>query len=258
MGQVGADRPDPLLRLEATTDAIAGLRDVLDAEEPLSEALDRVAVTAKAAIPDVDAVTITVLSPEGPHTIAYTDQQVAQVDERQYRAGRGPYLAAASARRHVRAVVGEHRDDWPEFNEAAQEAGIRTYLSLPLLLDDQDGEGEHVGSLNVYSLSAAAFDPFDEGLMRVVTVSAERAVANARRWQRARETVAQLETALTSRAEIDQAKGILMAVHGCTADEAFAKLAEESQRRNVKLNKVAGDFLEAARRKAGRQGSPGG
>jgi hypothetical protein len=35
--------------------------------------------------------------------------------------------------------------------------------------------------------------------------------------------VGQLEAALMSRAEIDQAKGMLMAMHNITADEAFSR-----------------------------------
>jgi AmiR/NasT family two-component response regulator len=51
--------------------------------------------------------------------------------------------------------------------------------------------------------------------------------------------VANLETALTSRAVIDQAKGILMARLDIDADEAFARLAKLSSRLNVKLRDLA-------------------
>jgi AmiR/NasT family two-component response regulator len=47
--------------------------------------------------------------------------------------------------------------------------------------------------------------------------------------------VIQLETALVSRSEIDQAKGALRARTGCTADQAFATLVDQSERRNIKL-----------------------
>ena len=51
--------------------------------------------------------------------------------------------------------------------------------------------------------------------------------------------VANLRRALTSRATIDQAKGIIMAERGCTADEAFDLLAALSQNTNVRLAEVA-------------------
>jgi AmiR/NasT family two-component response regulator len=75
------------------------------------------------------------------------------------------------------------------------------------------------------------FAAYDEGLVKAFTTAAEQAILNARRWQ-PRDRVSNLEAALTSRAEIDQANGVLMAIHGCTAEEAFARLAEQSQHRN--------------------------
>jgi AmiR/NasT family two-component response regulator len=132
-------------------------------------------------------------------------------------------------------------DRWPEFAEKAKKLGVRACLSAPLLVDD--GEPEFVGSLNVYSYTASAFDPFDEGLIRLYTVTAGQAITNARRWQKTRDTVGSLERALNSRAEIDQAKGALMAIHGCTADEAFERLVSGSQDQSVKLYEVARQLL---------------
>lgn len=54
----------------------------------------------------------------------------------------------------------------------------------------------------------------------------------------------QLREALTSRPEIEQAKGILMAVHGCDATAAFGMLVHESQIKNVKLHEVALRLLD--------------
>jgi AmiR/NasT family two-component response regulator len=48
-----------------------------------------------------------------------------------------------------------------------------------------------------------------------------------------------LQKAMESRATIEQAKGILMAMHGCTADEAFHRLADLSSRTNVKVRVLA-------------------
>jgi AmiR/NasT family two-component response regulator len=40
------------------------------------------------------------------------------------------------------------------------------------------------------------------------------------------------------------AKGALMALHGCNPTEAFARLKDDSQRRNTKLRDVAREILE--------------
>lgn len=244
------ERPDPLSRLDDTATAVAGLRDLATTEEPLDRVLARLAATAAYAIPDADAVTITLLAGGRPHTVASTDDQARTIDDCQYLADRGPSLHAAHSRQPVRAVVAQDWARWPEFTAAAEEAGVRTYLALPLLLDG-DGEDmtELVGSLNVYSRTASAFDPFDEKLMALFTTAAAQAVANARRWHQSRDTITNLEKALTSRAEIDQAKGALMAIHGVGADTAFGELVRHSQHQNVKLQDIARRFLASLRQR---------
>jgi AmiR/NasT family two-component response regulator len=76
------------------------------------------------------------------------------------------------------------------------------------------------------------------------SVAAGQAISNSSRWQKARETVTQLETALVSRSDIDMAKGALIALHGCDPREAFDRLVGESQRRNIKLRDVVREMLD--------------
>ncbi len=241
--ELNIDLVEPLARLVTTADAIEGLRDLFAAEEPLDDIAARVAETTVAAIPYADAVSITVLSWPDARSAACTDDRALELDLQQYASGRGPSLEAAWQRAPVRAVIGENRQRWPEFVEAAQKVGIRASLSVPLLIGGINEAQELVGSLNIYSQTAAAFDPFDAQLMRLYTVAAGQAITNAGRWQHSRETVTQLETALTSRSDIDMAKGALMALHGCDPGEAFARLVDESQRRNIKVRDVAVELL---------------
>jgi hypothetical protein len=67
-----------------------------------------------------------------------------------------------------------------------------------------------------------------------------------------------LRAAMTTRPVIDQAKGILMARHGCTADEAFAMLSQASQRENRKVRDIALAIVQAVQECPGDLGpSPG-
>lgn len=175
--------------------------------------MQRVAHTAVTALPEADAASVTRLVDGVPDTVATTDAAVAAIDERQYAAGRGPCLQAAHTREPVRAV------------------------------DDRAHHSELIGSLNVYSYHTEAFDPFDEQLVRLLTTAASAAIANALRWQRAHDQVLQLQNALRSRADIDQAKGVLMAIHGISSDQAFERLAKISQRTNTKVHEVARNFM---------------
>lgn len=238
------DLLEPLARLVTTAEAIEGLRDLFAAEEPLDDIAARVAATAVAAIPNADAVSITVVSGSGARTAASTHARAAELDNQQYGSGRGPCLKAASERTPVRAVISAEHHRWPEFVEAAQRLGIHASLSVPLLMVGLNENKDLVGSLNIYSQTASAFDPFDAELMRLYTVAAGQAISNAGRWQHSRETVTQLEQALSSRSDIDMAKGALIAVHGCQPDEAFARLVGESQKRNIKVRDVALELLD--------------
>ena len=107
-----------------------------------------------------------------------------------------------------------------------------------------DKEQELVGSLNIYSSTASAFNPFERG-----TDAAVQRCGRPGDHQRgafggaSRATVTQLEQALVSRSDIDMAKGALIALHSCDPREAFAKLTVESQRRNIKLRDVALEVL---------------
>lgn len=245
------ERPDELDRLIPVAEAIDALNALIAAEESLDEVLGRVAQLACDAVPDAYAVSITVLGDPQPRTAAYTDERVLRLDREQYASGRGPCLEAAQSRRSVRVAIDASPQRWPEFVTAARDEGVSATLSVPLILDpvdpvdpaDPPEHGELVGSVNVYSRSATAFDPFDEHLMRLYTTTASHAITNARRWHHLRETVGQLERALTSRSEIDQAKGALRVMTGATADEAFGTLVELSQRYNTKLRDVARQLL---------------
>lgn len=241
---------DPLAKLDAAAEAVGGLRDIAAAEEPLDQVMARLAHTATGAIPDADVVTITMLTGDRPHTVAYTDQQIALLDHCQYGADAGPCLQAAQQQQPVRVQIEDHPQQWVTFHDAARLAGVCACLSVPLLIGEIDTQ-ELVGSLNIYSYAPTAFDPFDEKLVALFTEAAGAAITNSRCWEQCRRTVIHLEQALTSRAEIDQAKGVLMALHACTADEAFARLVEQSQHHNLKLREVARQLLGSIQGRAG-------
>jgi AmiR/NasT family two-component response regulator len=65
--------------------------------------------------------------------------------------------------------------------------------------------------------------------------------------------VRQLHRALVSRAAIDQAKGILMAVYGLDAEAAFAMLAWHSRNNRIPLRELAARFVAEVRRRPGNE-----
>jgi hypothetical protein len=68
---------------------------------------------------------------------------------------------------------------------------------------------------------------------------------------------ARLEARLASLPVIEQAKGIIMARHGCSEDQAFDALRRASQRENIKLRDLAASIVARTARsaRAQRQGA---
>ena len=56
----------------------------------------------------------------------------------------------------------------------------------------------------------------------------------------------QLEAAMVTRPQIEQAKGVLIATRCETPDQAFAELQHVSQNHNVKLNLLAAALVDLA------------
>ena len=73
--------------------------------------------------------------------------------------------------------------------------------------------------------------------------------ANAKAYWDARMLGEGLALALTSRAVIEQAKGIIIATTGASADEAFEQLRQQSQHENVKLRELAESIVRQAQRR---------
>jgi GAF domain-containing protein len=239
-------KPEVSARLLDAAATLEALGDVLDEEEQLDLVLARLTETAVRTVPHASAVSVTVLANEPGQTAwtaAATHDIATKIDTEQYNSGKGPCLEAARQRHLVRVDVTEARDRWPTFADSAAQAGMLSYLSAPLVLD---GENSVLGALNVYGRTPNAFDSLDEALVTLFTTATSAAIVNARRYMRARELASRMRAALTSRAEIDQAKGMIMAQRGVSAQEAFQLMVEHSQQTNTKLRDVAHELLKSA------------
>lgn len=225
--------------------ALAELTNALAAEEPISQALQRLVDVVLKVVVDADAVSVTVHSGLHPETAAASHEWAITVDKNQYAAGDGPCLEAARTREPVLAAGTEAFERWPQFASDAAKFGVQAYLCTPLRVTEPGDE--LVGALNVYGYRLDSFDRLDEALLRLVTNTAAATISNSRRLLRMRDVAENLRVAMASRSEIEQAKGVLMAVHGVTADEAFERLVTQSQHTNTKLVTVARELLGSLR-----------
>jgi GAF domain-containing protein len=234
---------DVLVRLDEVTDALSGLRGMLEREEALGRVMQRAVDLITSAVPTAAMASVTVLRNEEPETVACSSERVWALDSDQYAAGEGPCLEAARIGQVVRATLEQARERWPGFAGSAQKTGVASYMSAPLVLDD-----EFAGSLNLYSEKPEGFGDLDEALLRLYVTAVTAAVANARRYVEVCSLADQLGQALESREMIGQAIGVLMATRGFSAEEAFQELSRQSQNTNTKLREIAGWVVAGARR----------
>jgi GAF domain-containing protein len=232
-----ADYPDHLAA------GIAELSRLLVNEESLDDTLQRVADLACRNIAGADVAGVTMLRDGKPTTTVYTDPTSPEVDAAQYRTGIGPCLDSLRHQRVFQIESTAEDEQWRSFSEACVEHGIMSTMSLPLGV-----RGNGIGVLNLYSKQPAAFSEDAEAHGMMFAAQASVALANAQLYDSAYRLTQQLQEALTSRAVIDQAKGILMKEHRVGGDEAFDILRQQSQRENRKLRELAQEIVDRARR----------
>ena len=214
----------------------------------LEEVLTRVAEFAVSAIPHAEGAGVTMIEQGRLDTIVASATFVRAVDAVQYGLGEGPCISAARERRTMRSgsLGGEQR--WPRFGPRVGRLGVHSVLSLPLVLPGNSEPA--VGAINVYAHPKDAFDDRAQQLGELFAVPAAVAVHNAQVLAQTQRMTEQLQAALTNRAVIDQAIGILISRSGDTADEAFAVLRTISQRDSTKLATVAKKIVDEAARRA--------
>ena len=173
-------------------------------------------------------------------TVASTGPLAQQADERQYAADTGPCLESMRTGTVVRVDDMATEDRWTPFPARAAELGVRSSLSLPLVV-----EGRNSGALNLYATEPRVFSADDEATAADWAQQATGALTVALRIADSDERTESLLGGLDTRATIGQAVGLLMAQERCTADRAFDLLRIASQRRNVKLRDVAAGVVTA-------------
>jgi putative methionine-R-sulfoxide reductase with GAF domain len=208
-------------------------------EESLDANLHQVAELAVRNVQGADFAGITLIRAGRPTTAVFTDPASPEIDAAQYETGEGPCLDAF--RQNMIFKVDDTRTEtrWPTFARTAADHGVLSTLSLPLTA----GAGA-IGALNMYSQTVNGFVDDDEAA--VFGVQAAIVLSNAQAFWAAQQLASDLETALESRAVIEQAKGIVIGARRCSPDTAFDVLVQQSQHENRKLRDVAAEIVRNA------------
>ncbi|MDQ1398583.1 MAG: hypothetical protein QOE07_50 [Acidimicrobiaceae bacterium] len=135
--------------------------------ETLDGTLRMVVALVSAAVGSADGVSASLRRDGRLTTVAATNQVISDMDADQYATGEGPCIDAAVEGRwfHTASLAAESR--WPAFTPMAVALGINAILSSPLL-----SRGRPVGSLNIYSRAADAFEHQDQEMASLFAAEA--------------------------------------------------------------------------------------
>ena len=188
-----------------------------------------------------------------PFTAAHTDMRVLIVDEGQYGQGDGPCLTAMRTDSPVAMTSDDVRDRWPELALIADGVGVRAYRAEPLHARDRS-----VGSLNLYSARAEGLRDADPDVLTVLTEYLDRGLTDFSAAQPGEADAAGIQHRLRVRRIINQAIGILMALHHLSADDAAARLDRQAGDLDRSVQNVAADLILQHTTNQLPPGTPGG
>jgi GAF domain-containing protein len=246
----GAQTAADAAELRASLTDLAGL---VCQSSGLQSVLGQVAAFAVRAVPGAEGAGVTLLQLDGAEDSEITIEAlsashpfVCEIDLIQHdTAKEGPCITAALRRRTVSSGSLGEEQMWPRFGPRASRLGVHSALSLPLLLPRRV-----VGALNVYAHAKDVFDDHAAHLGELFAAPAAVALHNAQLLAHAEALSARLQSAISSRAIIDQAIGLLRGRTGATAQEALTSLRGISHRDHVTLSVVAQHVVDDAIRRA--------
>ena len=178
---------------------------------------------------------------------AVSDERMRHLEELQIRHQEGPCIAAFEDKELIRAEDLTEEMRWPSFSKHAVTRGIRAVLASPIPYN-QDA----VGVVAVTSEERHPWSAEAELALLAFTDLAALLIASMLLGEQQTELAAQLQSALNSRAIIEQAKGVLIGQQGLTAHNAYAQLRSRARAERRKLAIVSAEVVRGAIRADGR------
>ena len=203
------------------------------APRSVDEVLSEVTNAAVELIPGVDTAGILLVGRGGRYeSLAVTTELPHRLDAMQVEFDEGPCLQAATTDLIVRTDDFRTETRWPKYTRAVLELGVRSGLSLKLYANDRSA-----GALNLFGFQPAGWDDECQTIASVLAAHAAAALMASRHSE-------QLTSALASRDQIGQAKGIIMERFGVDETRAFDLLRKLSQESQIKLVDIAARVVE--------------
>ena len=170
------------------------------------------------------------------HVVAASSEATRSLELFQLQREEGPCLDCFHSGAPVSVPdLSKEAERWPAFVGAAQEAGFASLHALPMRLKDNV-----LGALGLFGTTAGALDDEDLHLGQALAHVASVALVVDRATIDRSVVAEQLQSALSSRVLVEQAKGLLAQLGALDMDQAFASLRRYSRDHNRRLSEVAG------------------
>jgi GAF domain-containing protein len=208
-------------RMAELARAAAGPRKV---EDVLSD----VTAAAKELVPGVDAAGVLLIGKGGKwDSLGVTSGLLHRLDELQMKFSEGPCVEAALDETIVRTDDFRTEERWPHYSPEVVKLDVLSGLSFKLYTASRTA-----GALNLFGFQPKAFDAESETIGTVLAAHAAAAILASREGE-------ELQSALSTRDRIGQAKGIIMERYGVDDIRAFEMLRKLSQDSNQRLVDIA-------------------
>ena len=172
---------------------------------------------------------------------AVSDARMKHLEELQIRHQEGPCISAFEDKQLVSAEDLAQEIRWPAFSPHAVARGVGAVLASPIPYN-QDA----VGVVAVMSEQRHPWSAEAELALLAFTDLAALLIATMLMGEQQTELAAQLQTALNSRAIIEQAKGVLIERQGLSAHAAYQQLRAQARSERRKLAVVSADLVRSA------------
>lgn len=128
---------------------------------------------------------------------------------------------------------------WPRWAPPAVARGVRSVHATPLRTADTA-----IGALTLFGAARGCVPDGDRRVVRALADAATLTVLQQRHTAHTVQVNTQLQTALSSRVRIEQAKGIIAQASAVSVDEAFQILRHHCRTTNTKLTVLVGNLID--------------
>ena len=213
--------------------------DTLIEEFDLVEFLQMVTTRASELVGSA-AAGLLLSDPHGKlHFMAASDERAELLELFQVQSLEGPCQDCfTTGKPVVNADLRSASDRWPNFAPRAVAGGFRSVHAFPMRLRQ-----EVIGALNMFGTDVGSMEPDEIRTVQALADVATIGLLQERAVRRGEILSEQLRGALDSRIVIEQAKGAIAQMHGCSVDEAFDMLRAYARNNHLGLSSVARDFV---------------